>query len=368
MIGGRFTLVAPIGRGSMGTVHEAYDEHLHRRVALNRLSFVDDLARRRFRREARLTARLNHPGVPAIYDLGDDYIAMEYVDGHPLQDVIAEAAPLPDAWVAAIGLQIAAVLVCAHRVSLIHRDLKPSNVLLTSSGAVKVIDFGVATLVGDESLSTLTPPGVVVGTASYQAPECQYGLAGPRSDIYSLGRILADLGCAVDPSLTATDPQDRPASAFALLPMLRPLLALLPPLPTFVPDPARTRDLTEAYLTLANASTDERSGPFPPRQARAEAERLVVAGRYEDAIAILEASIAATHDDELELDIRRDLTRILVEHGDTVRAVAECDALIPRLTAPARSRSRSRPSGPLLARALPGQPRKDHRSPMRAGA
>jgi eukaryotic-like serine/threonine-protein kinase len=256
MIGGRFTLGPPVGRGGMGTVHVAYDERLHRRVALKQLSFFDDVSRRRFRREARLTARLDHPGVPAVYDLGDDYIAMEYVEGHSLRDLIAELAPVSDAWAAALGLQVAAVLACAHRISLIHRDLKPSNILVTATGAVKVIDFGIATLVGAEEPSTLTPPGAMLGSPTYRAPETGRGSTGPGTDLYALGCVLHELGAAglstVVSALTAHRPSDRLASASALIAELRPLTGGLDPLPGFVPDPRRVNDITAAYVDLAD--------------------------------------------------------------------------------------------------------------------
>lgn len=334
MIGGRFTLGAPIGRGSMGTVHEAYDERLHRRVALKQISSPDPLSLRRFQREARLTARLNHPGVPAVYDLGEDYIAMEYVEGHPLSDLIAEAAPLPSGWVAAIGLQIAAVLSAAHQVSLIHRDLKPSNVVLMPTGAVKVVDFGVATLV-DESLSTLTPPGVVPGTNRYQAPERQFGLTGPRSDLYSLGCVLHELGApsTVVSTLAAHDPADRPADATAVVTLLRPALGPLPPLPSFVAEPASVPAITEAYVTLASARAQ---APRPPDQAgldphrvRAQVERLNAAGQAEQSVALLDAALAGGP----AVNLQRDLTNALFETGDFGRAAAELRALLPDLVA-----------------------------------
>jgi serine/threonine protein kinase len=334
-VGGRFTLEGPIGRGGMSTVHEAFDERLRRRVALKQLRFASPVALRRFQREARLAARLNHPGVPAVYDLGEDYIAMEYVDGRPLQEVIAEAAPLPEAWSAAIGVQLAAILACAHRVGLVHRDIKPSNILMTASGAVKLIDFGVSTLVGDESLSTLTPPGVAVGSSPYRAPEAEYGEAEARSDLYSVGRLLADLGWKQDFGLTARDPDDRPSSAYELISLLRPHLGPTPPLSPFVADAALVPAVTEAYVALASLPTGPSRGTgaraLPPRQARVEAERLAAANEVDEAIELLEAAIAASGDDPSVLDLRRDLTRLLITAGDTVRARAECDVLLPLL-------------------------------------
>ena len=334
-IGGRFTLGPPLGRGGMSTVHEAFDERLRRRVAIKQLQFASPLALRRFQREARLAARLNHPGVPSVYDLGDDYIAMEYVDGRPLQELVAEAAPLPDAWSATIGVQLAAILACAHRVGLIHRDIKPSNVLITPTGAVKLIDFGVSTLVGDESLSTLTPPGIAVGSSCYRAPEVEYGKVDARSDLYSAGRLLTELGWKQDFGLTARNPDDRPSSAYELIPLLRPYLSPLAPLPSFVPDTTLVPALTDAYVALASIPAEPSRGAgvraLPPRQARMEAERLAAANEFDEAIDVLDAAIAAAGGDPSILDLRRDLTRLLITAGDTRRAASECNALLPML-------------------------------------
>ena len=266
LVDGRYAVGAPLGRGGMSNVYEAWDEAVGRRVALKRLRFPSPTAKRRYQREARLLARLRHPGIAEIYEVGDDYLAMEFVQGRPLQEVIAERAPLPVAWVAALGTQIAAVLASAHRVNLVHRDIKPSNILLTPSGAVRVVDFGMSTLVGGETLSTLTPPGVSVGSEGYLAPECQDGVAGPHSDIYSLGVVLRDLGASTDFGMTSYSPNDRPASALAVVTLLEPLLGPLSPLPPFVSSPEEVPALTASYVDHASAVV-----ALPPRPARAEA-------------------------------------------------------------------------------------------------
>lgn len=335
MIGGRYTLGAPIGRGAMSHVYEAHDERLRRRVVVKLLRVASPVALRRIQREARLAARLNHPGIPEIYDLGDDYIAMEYVHGRSLKELAAETAPLPEAWIAAIGVQLAAVLGCAHRIGLIHRDIKPSNILITSDGAIKLIDFGVSTVVGEGSTSRITPPGVVVGSREYRAPECEYGEADARSDLYSVGLVLSDLGWRIDLDLTARDPDERPQTALELISLLRPHLGDLTPLPAFVPDPRKVASLTDAYVALAlldpHHVVSQAGRVPPPRQARSEAERLAARKQYDDAIAVLDAAIVAHADDPLVLELRRDLTRLLIESGQTARAAAECDAIVPLL-------------------------------------
>jgi hypothetical protein len=213
VLAGRYALVSPLGRGGMGQVWEGRDEQLGRPVAVKLLTGLtvagrahrDDLVRR-FTREAAVTAGLAHPGVPAIYDAGEYdgglFLVMELVDGCTISDLIAEQGPLPVPWVAAIGAQIAAVLVMAHERGIVHRDIKPQNIMLTGDGAAKVLDFGVAGLLNQHITST----GVAVGTPGYMAPEQLHGLpVTPRSDLYALGCLLYELlaGTPVFPAPTA---------------------------------------------------------------------------------------------------------------------------------------------------------------------
>jgi serine/threonine protein kinase len=263
---------------------------------------------------------------------------MQYVHGSSIRDLIAEAAPLPLEWVAAIGLQIAAVLACAHRVSLIHRDLKPSNLLLTRDGAVKVIDFGVAALGVDAALSTLTPAGVIVGTANYQAPERMLGLYSPRSDLYSLGCVLRELAPDVDPlidELTAHNPDDRPASAVDVITRLLPLLGTPPPLPAFTHRNADAANLTRAFLALINSSASVAPSPVPTdlRRVRAQVDRLMTADQHSQAVSLLSAAIDVNPDSPLCLDLRRDLARVLFASGNFEQAASALHALIPDLSA-----------------------------------
>jgi serine/threonine protein kinase len=201
VLAGRYTLVSPLGRGGMGQVWEGRDERLGRPVAVKLLTGLtaagrahrDDLVRR-FTREAAVTAGLAHPGVPAIYDAGEYdgglFLVMELVVGCTISDLIAEQGPLPVPWAAAIGAQVAAVLVLAHERGIIHRDIKPQNIMLTGDGAAKVLDFGVAGLLNQHITST----GLTVGTPGYMAPEQLHGLpATPRTDLYTLGCLLYEM-------------------------------------------------------------------------------------------------------------------------------------------------------------------------------
>lgn len=148
----RYELTYPLGHGGMGEVWGGFDEKLDRPVAikfLRKLTIPEnerDNAVERFMREARVTARLDHPGVPSVHDVGhhgdDVYIVMQLVPGLLLSDLIAERGRLAVPWAAAIGAQICSVLAVAHAASLVHRDLKPQNLMVTPTGSVKVLDFG----------------------------------------------------------------------------------------------------------------------------------------------------------------------------------------------------------------------------------
>lgn len=204
---GRYELdPAHLGRGAMGTVWGGHDRVLDRRVAIKLIRFPGDCPdpemERRFEREAQVMARLNHPGSPAIYDIGafEDpaigrrlFLVMEFVEGVTLDDVVAEHGPLPVGWAAAVGAQIAAVLSAAHEQGILHRDLKPSNLMIRRDGTVKVLDFGLAML-HKPDVSKLTQTGQIIGTVSYSPPEqIRAGAVTARSDLYSLGCVLHEL-------------------------------------------------------------------------------------------------------------------------------------------------------------------------------
>ncbi|MCF2533529.1 protein kinase [Yinghuangia sp. KLBMP8922] len=187
----------------MGEVWKAVDRELGRTVAVKVLPAEltrHDEFRTRFRREARTVAALSHQGVATLYDVGEDtggdeptpFLVMEFVEGRTLADVLRDGA-LPVARTLAIGRDIADTLVHSHGHGLVHRDIKPSNIMLTASGGVKVLDFGIAKALA-ETTTRLTATGMTVGTPAYLSPEQIDGRAvDGRSDLYSLGCLLYEL-------------------------------------------------------------------------------------------------------------------------------------------------------------------------------
>ena len=193
-IGGRYRLEALIGRGGSAEVWRAEDEALGRRVALKLVTASGGEDAGRVGDEARLLARLSHPGLVPVYDAGTDeagrpWVVMELVNGGTLADEIGNG-PIPPQRVAQIGHVLAEALAYVHGQGLVHRDVKPANVLLGSDGRVRLTDFGIARLV---DAAKVTATGLTVGTASYLSPEQVTGSGvGPRADVYSLGLVLLE--------------------------------------------------------------------------------------------------------------------------------------------------------------------------------
>jgi eukaryotic-like serine/threonine-protein kinase len=199
LIGGRYRLIERIGAGGMGSVWEAWDERLHRRVALKQLhpqpglTAADaHLASKRAMREARITARLHHANAVPVYDAVDHdgmpCLIMQYLPSTSLQNLLTERGTLSIAEVARIGSEVAAALAAAHEVGIVHRDVKPGNVLIDSEGSAKLTDFGISHAMGDV---TLTSTGMVTGTPAFLAPEVARGIeSGFASDVFSLGATL----------------------------------------------------------------------------------------------------------------------------------------------------------------------------------
>ena len=198
--GGRYALSELLGSGGMAEVYLAHDRILGRDLALKvlREGYAEDAGFvARFRREAVSAASLNHPYVVQVYDQGRAengrlYIAMEYVPGGNLKDLILKRGPLYPAEAARLASQVAEALGAAHERGIVHRDIKPQNVLLGEAGEAKVTDFGIA--LAASSTSTTSGTNRVFGTASYMSPEQAMGeRVGPESDLYSLGVVLYEM-------------------------------------------------------------------------------------------------------------------------------------------------------------------------------
>jgi serine/threonine protein kinase len=226
---GPYQIEASLGAGGMGRVYRARDKRLGRAVAVK---FIYKRFSPRLEREAHAIAQLNHPNICTLYDVGPDYLVMEWIDGRTLKGMIA-AGPMGVEQIVAMALQLARGLRVAHSRGILHRDIKPSNVMVTPDGLLKIMDFGLAKIAAsledsdDTGTASLTAPGTVVGTPAYMSPEQATG--GPidqRSDIWSFGVVLYELTTG-----------QRPFRGDSGLPVLRAIIDDdPPPISTLRPD------------------------------------------------------------------------------------------------------------------------------------
>jgi eukaryotic-like serine/threonine-protein kinase len=237
---GPYEILDAIGAGGMGEVYRARDERLERDVAIKVLPpglLTDESARKRFRKEALALAKLNHPNIAVIHDVGEqggmDYLVMECVPGHSLAEE-AKSRPVSEKEAVALGVQIATALEEAHEQSIVHRDLKPGNIMVTPKRQIKVLDFGLAKILSDVSdlsgMETFSEPQNMAGTLPYMAPEQLSGEpADARTDIHAFGAVMFEMltGRRVyqeeyGPQLTDVILHQRPVAPRALNPRVSP--------------------------------------------------------------------------------------------------------------------------------------------------
>ncbi len=235
---GRYEIVAELGKGAMGVVYRANDPMLNRMVAIKTINTEEagheGMAEyeARFYTEAKAAGGLNHPNIIIIYDIGKSghlvYMAMEYIEGRELRELLAQGQPLPVVQSVDVAAQVAEGLAYAHQHQVVHRDIKPANIMITPEGRAKIADFGIARM---RSSETRTQTGVILGSPKYISPEQVVGKrADHRSDIFSLGIILYECLTGATPfngeglsalmyQITNHDPAP-PSSANAQVPVM----------------------------------------------------------------------------------------------------------------------------------------------------
>ncbi|MFJ7592690.1 protein kinase [Streptomyces sp. NPDC097617] len=384
LIGDRYRLASILGQGGMGQVWTAYDQRLDRRVAVKLLrpdkvagpGTVAEELRRRFVRECRVTAQVDHPGLVTVHDAGNDgdelFLVMGYVEGADLADHLAEHTPYPWQWAVAVVAQLCSVLSAVHAVPIVHRDLKPRNVMVRPDGTVLVLDLGVASVM-DTDTTRLTSTGSPIGSPAYMAPEQAIsGAVGPYTDLYALGVLLYELLSGNVPfvgstalgvlhrhlyeppapvrqlrpeipqelenlllNLLAKDPQDRPASAQEVYEALAPLLPARDSR-----TPSGPLDPTRPFLR-PQAPWPDRASVVPPRPSTPpappkadvpgavdEARKLLDQGRLTQAVDILGGILpaaAAEHGERSPVvrSLRKQYAATLMDDGQYRRALPE---------------------------------------------
>jgi serine/threonine protein kinase len=318
---GKYDIVGRIGRGGMGQVYRGWDALLEREVAVKTLTsegMLDEESRKRFQIEARAAARLQHPNIVTVFELGEErgtpYIVMEVLGGADLQTLMRSGDPLLLQEKLDTLVQVARALHYAHEHQVVHRDMKPSNIRLLEDGTAKIMDFGIAKLQGTD----VTKTGMMVGTVHYMSPEQVRGLRlDGRSDVFSAGVILYELLASQRPfkGSSATDILTRivrePAGPIPALPEGGEVTRVLQQ----VVDRALAKDASQRYATAgemadalaAVAAGLPRTSEAPTLEIVNASRRLAREGRYEESLRRLEEATAIN---PVSLEARRALRTI----------------------------------------------------------
>jgi len=310
LLGERYELGDVLGRGGMAEVRIGRDSRLGRTVALKTLRpdlALDSTFQARFRREAQSAASLNHPSIVAVYDTGEDmiggvllpYIVMEHVDGSTLRQLLQSGRRLLPERALEIVAGVLHALEYSHRAGIVHRDIKPGNVMLTRTGAVKVMDFGIARAVADAS-ATMTATAAVIGTAQYLSPEQAKGeKVDARSDLYSTGCLLYEL-LTGRPPFTGDSPvavayqhvRENPVPPSQLNPELTPALDAIV-LKALAKHPDNRYQSADEMREDIERALDGRPVTAPPLLADAQTQRLAGAAPVGTATSVLAQTTTA---------------------------------------------------------------------------
>ncbi|MFE3545564.1 protein kinase [Nocardia sp. NPDC059177] len=355
VVGDRYELLEQVGSGGMGRVYAGFDRNLKRRIAVKftQPSLDDDPGWiQRFFREAELMARVSHPGLPAIHDAGlipgdpgRPYLVMEFVEGVTFDDLLAGHGSLPVGVVAALGAQASAVLAATHRHRIYHRDLKPSNLMLCHDGTVKVLDFGLAVVLGAD-VTRYTTTGTTLGTPAFMAPEqVEDKPVVPQTDLYALGLVLHELltGTRVmtggTPFVVWQNQIHRPAPEIAALrpdipaEMAELLMSMLAKSPSH-----RPRDAAEVHAGLLRHAADLGSLPEVTGLERPAlmyalavgAAELTVLGAHP--VSAVEPDRRADRLDEIADEPSRETLRQAIASTDVIADAQERVDAVDRLT------------------------------------